>query len=45
MTCFVPRPLEYGPAIFKAGTYDAAYEKRFDFNARDFNDLAAQLGC
>ena len=45
MTCFVPRPLEYGPALFKSGTYDGAYEKRFDFNAHDFNDLAAQLGC
>ena len=45
MTCFVPRPLEYGPALFKSGKYDAAFEKRFDFNAHDFNDLAEQLGC
>ena len=45
MTCFVPRPLEYGPALFKSGQYDAALEKRFDLNARDFNDLAAQLDC
>ena len=43
MTCFVPRPKEYGPA--HVASYDAKYEARFDFNARDFGDLARQLGC
>ena len=44
MTCFVPRPLEYGRAFLASGQYDAGYEKRFDFNAKDFVDLARQLG-
>ena len=44
MTCFVPRPLEFGSRFFAAGKYDAAYERRFDFNASDFGDLAGQLG-
>jgi len=44
MTCFVPRPLEYGRAFLTSGQYDASYEKRFDFNANDFVDLAHQLG-
>ena len=44
MTCFVPRPMEYGRAFLASGKYDAAYETRFDFNASDFVDLARQLG-
>ncbi|MFN0161299.1 MAG: HAD-IA family hydrolase, partial [Burkholderiales bacterium] len=44
-TCFVPRPLEFGRAFLKSGSYDAAYEKRFDLNVRDFRELAAALGC
>ncbi|MBL8383507.1 MAG: haloacid dehalogenase type II [Burkholderiales bacterium] len=45
MTCFVPRPLEFGRARLASAGYDAAFEPRFDYNARDFNDLADQLGC
>jgi 2-haloacid dehalogenase len=45
MTCFVPRPLEFGRAFLAAGRYDATYEKRFDLNVRDFRELAAALGC
>ena len=45
MTAFVIRPLEYGKAFFDAGKYDLKFEKRFDYNARDFGDLATQLGC
>ncbi|MBL8377958.1 MAG: haloacid dehalogenase type II [Burkholderiales bacterium] len=45
MTCFVPRPLEFGRAFLKSGAYDAAYEKRFDLNVRDFRELATALGC
>ena len=45
MTCFVPRPLEYGPAVLASGKYDAKYEKRFDYNMRDFGELAGALGC
>ncbi len=45
MTCFVPRPLEFGAAVRAAGNYDAGYEKRFDFNVRDFRELAGALGC
>jgi len=45
MTCFVPRPLEFGRAVRDAGRYDASYEKRFDFNVRDFGELAGALGC
>jgi 2-haloacid dehalogenase len=45
MTCFVPRPREFGPAFLASGRYDAAYEKRFDYNAKTFIDLADQLGC
>ena len=41
MTCFVPRPKEYGPA--EVATYDLKFEPRFDFNAQDFVDLARQL--
>jgi 2-haloacid dehalogenase len=44
MTCFVPRPMEYGSAVLKSGKYDGKFEKRFDANAKDFKDLAAQLG-
>ncbi|MCU1470947.1 MAG: haloacid dehalogenase [Glaciihabitans sp.] len=40
-TAFVARPLEFGAA----GTVDASYEDEFDINARDFLDLAGQLGC
>ena len=43
MTCFVPRSKEYGPAEMAA--YDAKFEPRFDFNAKDFVDLARQFGC
>ena len=40
-TAFVARPLEFGPE----GDVDVRFEDRFDVNARDFLDLAAQLGC
>ncbi|MGU7771940.1 haloacid dehalogenase type II [Burkholderia sp. MR1-5-21] len=40
-TAFVARPLEFGPH----GKVDTAFEDCFDVNARDFLDLAAQLGC
>jgi 2-haloacid dehalogenase len=38
-TAFVRRPLEFGTKA------DVAPAPRFDFNARDFVDLARQLGC
>jgi 2-haloacid dehalogenase len=38
-TALVARPMEFGTR------QDAASEPRFDFNARDFVDLARQLGC
>jgi 2-haloacid dehalogenase len=38
-TAFVRRPLEFGPKD------EVAPEPRFDFNAKDFVDLARQLGC
>jgi len=38
---FVPRPLEYGPDV----EVDTTPEADFDVNARDFLDLAAQLGA
>jgi 2-haloacid dehalogenase len=44
-TAFVIRPVEYGKAFLDAGKYDKKYEKRFDYNAKDFLDLAKQLGC
>lgn len=37
---FVPRPLEHGPGR----EVDTTPEPGFDYNATDFNDLAAQLG-
>ena len=40
-TAFVRRPLERGPK----STPDLADDRRFDFNADDFIDLARQLGC
>ncbi|WP_405138839.1 haloacid dehalogenase type II [Nocardia sp. NBC_01388] len=40
-TAFVARPLEFGPD----GAVDVSYEDDFDINARDFLDLAGQLGC
>ena len=40
-TAFVPRPDEM-PA---GRPTDLEFEDRFDFNASDFHDLAAQLGC
>jgi 2-haloacid dehalogenase len=40
-TAFVARPLEFGDPAKK----DVAPEKRFDLNAKDFQDLARQLGC
>ncbi|MGW4738677.1 haloacid dehalogenase type II [Nocardia xishanensis] len=40
-TAFVARPLEFGAG----GAVDVRYEDEFDFNARDFLDLADQLGC
>ena len=40
-TAHVARPLEFGDPAKK----DVAPEKRFDANARDFVDLARQLGC
>jgi 2-haloacid dehalogenase len=40
-TVFVPRPLEYGPG----GEPDAKADDSVDLSARDFNDLATQLGA
>jgi 2-haloacid dehalogenase len=40
-TAFVPRPLEYGPA----GKPDLKGDASVDLSAKDFNDLAAQLGA
>jgi len=40
-TAFVPRPREYGPAQ----TTDLVPEAVWDVVARDFEDLATQLGC
>jgi 2-haloacid dehalogenase len=40
-TAFVARPLEFGDPALK----DVAPESRFDANAKDFLDLARQLGC
>lgn len=40
-TAFVPRPLEYGAG----GRADAAPDASVDITAKDFNDLAAQLGA
>ena len=37
---FVQRPLEFGDPVKK----DLKPEKTFDFNAKDFNDLASKLG-
>ena len=39
-TAFVARPLEFGPNVAK----DTTPEPGFDINAKDFEDLAAQLG-
>ena len=39
-TAFVARPLEWGPG----GDADTAEAGEFDIVARDFHDLAAQLG-
>ncbi|HEY4373522.1 MAG TPA: haloacid dehalogenase type II [Burkholderiales bacterium] len=44
-TAFVIRPLEYGKPFFDAGKYDSKFEKRYDYNAKSFPELAAQLGC
>jgi 2-haloacid dehalogenase len=40
-TAFVARPLEYGPN----GKPDLVADPAIDISARDFNDLAAQLGA
>lgn len=40
-TAFVARPLEFGVH----GQVDVSYDDEFDINARDFLDLADQLGC
>lgn len=40
-TAFVTRPWEFGPN----GVVDVGYSDEFDINARDFLDLADQLGC
>ena len=40
-TAFVTRPLEYGPA----GKPDLKPDASVDLSARDFNDLATQLGA
>lgn len=40
-TAFVQRPLEFG----KGRNNDLAPETRFDINAKDFVDLARQMGC
>lgn len=39
-TAFVVRPLEFGPA----GMPDLEADSAFDLSAKDFNDLASQLG-
>jgi 2-haloacid dehalogenase len=39
-TAFVPRPAEYGPGQ----TIDRSADKDYDMVAKDFIDLAAQLG-
>ena len=41
MTAYVDRPKEYGPAH----PGEAVAPGRFDWQARDFLDLAAQLGA
>lgn len=41
-TAFVPRPLEYGPG---SARNRPSAEDRFDLTAKDFVDLAAQLGA
>lgn len=40
-TAFVQRPMEFGDSANK----DIAPEERFDVNAKNFVDLARQLGC
>ena len=40
LSAFVPRPLEYGPR----GKPDLVADSAIDLPAKDFNDLAAQLG-
>ena len=40
-TAFVPRPAEHGPNLNK----DVAPARQWDVIARDFQDLAEQLGC
>jgi 2-haloacid dehalogenase len=40
-TAFVARPLEFGDPALK----DVVPEPRFDANAKNFLDLARQLGC
>lgn len=40
-TAFITRPLEFGPK----GDVDITFEAAFDINARNFIDLATQLGC
>jgi hypothetical protein len=37
----VPRPKEYGPS----GKPDLVADRSVDLSARDFNDLAGQLGA
>ncbi|HEX4327506.1 MAG TPA: haloacid dehalogenase type II [Burkholderiales bacterium] len=44
-TAFIIRPLEYGKPHFDAGKYDSKFEKRFDYNAKNFTELADKLGC
>ena len=40
-TAYVTRPLEHGPG----GAAERVADNRFDVQAADFADLAAQLGC
>jgi 2-haloacid dehalogenase len=40
-TAFVPRPLEFGPG----GKPDLVADGPVEISARDFNDLARQLGA
>jgi 2-haloacid dehalogenase len=40
-TAFVSRPLEFGPA----GKPDLTADASIDVSAKDFNDLARQLGA
>ncbi len=44
-TAYIERPLEFGAQGVEAGLKDLTRSPDIDFHARDFLDLAAQLGC